>query len=93
MPPLTPDTIFWTACCVQLLGLSLLVAARSGQRWPEGRWLQGAFFLAMALLGGVAMVAFEVGSGCWASCGATLAIMAVGVTVDLPTPASTDVLG
>jgi hypothetical protein len=87
MPELSPTTIFWTACFVQLAGLLILAAARSGQRCPDCKWVQGAFFLMMALIGCVAILAFQARSGCWASCGATLAIMAVAATMDFPTAA------
>jgi hypothetical protein len=76
--------VFWMACAVQAAGLLILAAARTGQRCPECKWVQGAFFLTMAVIGAVAMAAFQVGSGCWASCGATLAVMAVGATLDYP---------
>jgi hypothetical protein len=87
MLDLSPTLVFWTACLVQLFGLLVLAAARSGQASPEGKWLQAAFFLTMGLIGVAAMAAFQVGSGCWASCGATLAVMAVGATIDLPSAA------
>jgi hypothetical protein len=76
--------VFWAACLAQLIGFLVLAAARSGQRCPECKWMQGAFFLMMAILGAMGVVAFHVGSGAWASCGATLAIMAVGATLDFP---------
>ena len=76
--------VFWAACLAQAMGLLVLAAARSGQRCPECKWMQGAFFLMMAILGGMAVAAFQVGSGAWASCGATLAIMAVVATLDFP---------
>ncbi len=80
----SPTVVVWGACLIQLFGLLVLAAARCGRACPECKWLQGAFFFSMTLLGGAAMVAFQVGSGCWASCGATLAVMAVGAVLDLP---------
>jgi hypothetical protein len=80
----TEGAVFWAAWVSKILGLAVLVAARSGQRCPECRWVVGSFFLMMAVLGGMAVAAFQVGSGAWASCGAMLAIMAVGGTVDFP---------
>lgn len=77
-------SIFWTACLAQLMGLVVLAFARTGQRCAECRWMQLTFFLTMAVIGCIAMAAFHAGSGCWASCGATLAMMAVGVTLDFP---------
>jgi hypothetical protein len=85
--------VFWMACAVQVAGLLVLAAARSGQRCPECKWLQAAFFLTMAVIGCVAAAAFQVGSGCWASCGATLAIMAVGATLDFPAPQRSSTVG
>jgi hypothetical protein len=80
----SPAAVFWAACLAQVAGFLVLAVARSGQRCPECRWVQGAFFLMMAVIGGMAVAAFQVGSGAWASCGATLAIMAVGATLDFP---------
>jgi hypothetical protein len=76
--------VFWAACLAQAIGLVVLAVARSGQPCPECKWILGAFFLMMAVIGGMAVAAFQVGSGAWASCGATLAIMAVGATLDFP---------
>ena len=89
MASLTLDVIFWLSCIAQLLGLTLAVAARCGERASQGWWLQIAFFAGMAVVGATAMAAFTIGSGCWASCGATLSIMAVGATADFPAPAPT----
>ena len=85
MASLTLDGIFWLSCLAQVVGLTLAVAAR--ERGSQGWWLQIAFFAGMALLGAAAIAAFTIGSGCWASCGATLSIMAVGATADFPAPA------
>jgi hypothetical protein len=81
---LSAAAIFWAACLAQVVGLLVLAAARSGQRCPECKWMLGAFFLMMGVIGAMAIAAFQVGSGAWASCGATLAIMAVGATLDFP---------
>jgi hypothetical protein len=82
--------VFWAACLAQVVGLVVLAAARSGQQCPECKWMLGAFFLMMGVIGVMAIAAFQVGSGAWASCGATLAIMAVGATLDFPQPENAD---
>ncbi len=84
MMDLSPTTVFWLACLAQALGLCTLGAVRCGSSCTEAKWLQVVFFLSMAVLGGAAVAAFQVGSGCWAACGATLAVMAVGAVLDFP---------
>ena len=60
---------------------------RSDSSWSERSRVQclcqRVFYGCLVLVGCTTVAALLLGSGYWASCGATLAIMAVGVTFDL----------
>lgn len=86
MPYPWSDVIFWTACVTQFAAFLVVMACWSGRPGANRKWLHAAFYTTMMALGALAMLAFQLGSGCWASCGTTLAMMAVGATLDIPAP-------
>jgi hypothetical protein len=76
-------SVFVCAVLVQLLGLASVFCARLSERSWAQCLCQRVFYGCLVLVGCATVAALLLGSGYWASCGATLAIMAVGVTFDL----------
>lgn len=76
------STVFACAALVQVLGLASVVFARLSERSPAQDFCQRIFFGCLVLVSGAAVAALCLGNGYWASCGTTLALMAVGATYD-----------
>ena len=75
-------SVFVGAVLVQLLGIASMLFARVSERSKAQHYSQRCFFGCLVLVGSAALAAVSLGSGAWLSCGITLAVMAVGATID-----------
>ena len=82
MPGILESLIFVAAVLVQVLGLASIFFARLSERSRAQCACQRVFYGCLVLVGGAAVATLFLGNGYWASCGTTLAVMAVGVTFD-----------
>lgn len=83
MTPTYEVSLFAIAAIVQVLGVATVVVARLSERWPvRSCWYPLCYFGLLAV-GGMTLIAVATGHGVWLSCGITLALMAVGATIDI----------
>jgi len=75
-------TIFGVAFLVQMAGFVSVAIARVGQQPDSQIGYERFFFLCMMLVGAISLLATWTGAGSWLMNGITLAMMAVGATVD-----------
>ncbi len=78
------ELITWIACLTQIVSVVTMVAVRARILGPLCGWVHMVFFVLIAVLGGLAVATFQLGSSSWASCGATLTLVAVGATWEFP---------
>ena len=83
MTPTCEMWLFATAAVIQMLGMATVVVARLSERWPTHRYCYPLCYLGLLAVGGMTLLAVAVGHGIWLSCGLTLALMAVGATLDV----------
>jgi hypothetical protein len=83
MFPTYEAVVFLTVCAIQLLAVASVVSVHLTVGTIEQAWCHRLFFLALLLIGGITMAAVFTGSGHWFTFAATLALMAVGGTLDL----------
>jgi hypothetical protein len=80
----TPESVLvLIVASVQICGISSLMATRmsGGHAWH--RFFCGLYLCSLVAVGLATMLAIGCHSGWWVSCGATLAVMSVGGTLDL----------
>lgn len=84
---MTEPLCFAVAVLIQIVGLASMCAARLNEHSGLQKWTQRLFFASLASLGAVTIgaVVFQAAYGLW--CGTTLALMAVGATLDLKSTA------
>jgi hypothetical protein len=75
--------VFAVAVLVQFVGLVSVSLARVGERSSAQSCCQLVFFVCLLLVGIVSVLAVSAGIGCWFVCATTLALMALGATLDL----------
>ncbi|MEQ8791364.1 MAG: hypothetical protein RIC55_34195 [Pirellulaceae bacterium] len=83
MFPSYEAAIFTTVTVIQVLAVASVVSVRLAVGVAEQTWCHRLFFVALLALGGITMATVFAGSGHWFSFAATLALMAVGGTLDL----------
>lgn len=75
--------LFWLASLLQVAGLASVVIARLTEGCRGQLCFQRVFYLCLLAVGVASMLTVEFGSRYWLSFGITLAIMAVGATLEL----------
>lgn len=83
MFPSQDAAVFTAVCLVQALAVASVVLARLALGVGEQRWCHCLFVVALLLIGGLTMAAVFANSGHSFTFGATLALMAVGGTLDV----------
>lgn len=79
--------IFWGVLALQIVGLASVVFARLPKSsCPIQACCRSLFVGCLIFVGVATMLAIGMESGCWAWCGTTFSIMAVGATFDLGSP-------
>lgn len=75
--------IFWGVLVLQIVGLTSVIFARLPESCPVQACCRSLFVGCLIFVGVATMLAIGIQSGCWAWCGTTFSIMAVGATFDL----------
>lgn len=73
---------YWAMCGVQLLGLSTALFARLSEGYHCQASSQRLFFVALALIGGAALISVLLGTSWWVISAFTLLLMVLTVTCD-----------
>ena len=76
------EVIFWVLAAIQVLGVLSCLMARLGEATAAASSCRHVFVASLASVAAAMMYAFYCGSPCWATCGATFALMCVGATLD-----------
>jgi hypothetical protein len=85
MPQLADAHVFWGLLAVQVVGLISMALARLPHSSLVHALCRGCFFGCLAIVGLATLATISAHSHCWAWCGTTFSIMAVGVTADFGT--------
>lgn len=83
MLPAHEPALLLAFASIQVLGIVSLLGTRLSGDTCWHRFFCGAFLCCLLAVGGSTMFAITCHSGWWVSCGATLAVMSVGGTMDL----------
>lgn len=83
MFPTHEAAVFCAVCAIQVLAIASVVLARISEGCAGQRCCQHAYVILLLVLGGLTLVTVFSNSGYWFSFGATLAMMALGGTLDL----------
>ena len=83
MFPSQEAAIFSAVCAVQALAAASVVLARITEGCPAQVCFQRVYVVLLLMLGGLTLATVFSDSGYWLSFGATLALMALGGTLDL----------
>lgn len=83
MFPASESALLFIFASVQVAGLISLICARMTGPSTSHRWLRGMYLCCLVAVGLATMCAIGCNSGWWISCGTTLALMAIGGTLDL----------
>jgi hypothetical protein len=83
MFPTYEAAIFSAVCAVQALAIASVVLARITEGCVGQVCFQRVYVALLLVLGGLTLATVFSGSGYWMSFGATLAMMALGGTIDL----------
>ena len=75
--------IFWSVLVLQITGLASMVFARLPKPCPIQACCRSLFVGCLIIVGLATMYSIGMQNGCWAWCGTTFSIMAVGGTFDL----------
>jgi hypothetical protein len=78
--------LFWGVLALQIIGVASVVFARLPRQCPIQACCRTLFVGCLVFVGMATMAAISVQSGCWAWCGITFSIMAVGATFDRGVP-------
>lgn len=78
---------FWITLALQLTGLASIFLARL-ERSTHHHYCQAFFVVCLVGMGLATCTAIGMNHGCWAWCGTTFSIMAVGATFDVGGSAS-----
>jgi hypothetical protein len=81
--PATEATLLIIFASVQIIGLASLCGARATSGTLAHACFRTLFLCSLLAVGLATMCAISCHSGWWLSCGATLAAMAIGGTLDL----------
>ena len=91
MPAISESTLLWSFVVIQVIGLTSLICARIKCQTVPHACFRVGFLISLLAVGFATMCAVGCASDWWISCGTTLALMAVGGTVDFghstPAPA------
>ena len=90
MLPNSELTIFGVALLVQMAGFVSVGIARVGQQTGSQVGYERFFFLCMLLVAVISLLATWSGAGSWLMNGITMALMAVGATLDSGRGTATD---
>jgi len=82
--------VFFVAAAVQVAGFTSVAIARLGQRPQSQLSYQWFFFICLVMVALFSLLATLTGHGSWLINGTTLAMMAVGATLDTGRAAPTD---
>jgi hypothetical protein len=78
------DTAFcYLSIALQLCGVASVAAARLWEAAPLAMFWRWLCFSLLALVGFTAALSIAWQCGCWQTCGITMAVMAVGATIDM----------
>jgi hypothetical protein len=90
MLPSSDVLLLGVAVLMQILGIAAAISARLSQTPVARKCSYRVFYVSLLAVFAITLLAVHVGHGVWISTGTTLAIMAVGATLDVgsPEPAS-----
>jgi hypothetical protein len=83
MFPTYEAAVFAAACAIQALAMISVALARLSEGCAEQSCFQRLYVVGLLLIGGLTLASVFGDSSYWLSFGATLALMALGGTIDL----------